>query len=77
MWKHIASNALTLFIVILIVAAGVLAWGQRQFSGPGPLADAICLEVPRGSNMRRVSESLLGKGAISNDSNHPMGAESG
>ena len=75
MWKHIASNALTLFILALVVIAGVIAWGQRQYSGPGPLTDAICVEVPRGSNMRTVSQSLLSNGAISNDSIFRLGAD--
>ena len=75
MWKHIASNALTLFILALVVIAGVIAWGQRQYSGPGPLTDAICVEVPRGSNMRTVSQNLLSNGAISNDSIFRLGAD--
>ena len=29
MWRSIASNALTLFIVVLVVAAGLLAWGRE------------------------------------------------
>ena len=29
MWRAIASNALTLFILLLVVAAGLLAWGRQ------------------------------------------------
>jgi UPF0755 protein len=75
MWKHIASNAMTLFIVALIAMASAIAWGQRQYAGPGPLQAAICVEVPSGSNMRRVSEDLLEKGAISNDSIFRVGSD--
>ena len=42
MWRNIASNFLTIAILILVAAAGAVAWGQRQYAGPGPLAEAIC-----------------------------------
>ena len=41
MWRSIASNALTLLVVVMIGLAGVLAWGQRAFVGTGPLAEAV------------------------------------
>ncbi len=66
MWRHIASNALTLFIVILLAVGGVIAWGKAQYSAPGPLETAICLRVKSGSNMTRVSEDLAARGAVSN-----------
>jgi UPF0755 protein len=75
MWKHIASNAMTLFILALIALASVIAWGQRQYAGPGPLEAAICVEVPSGTNMRRVSQDLLAQGAISNDSIFRVGSD--
>ena len=65
MWRNIASNALTLFVVILIAAGGVVAWGKNQFAAPGPLAEAICLRVETGSNMGRVSDILATQDAIS------------
>ncbi len=74
MWRHIASNALSLFIVILIVVGGMIAWGKTQYSQPGPLAEAICVRVKSGSNMSRVSEDLGGRGAITNPSIFRVGA---
>lgn len=65
MWRNIASNVLTLFILILIVGVGMIAWGKREFTQPGPLAQAVCLKVDRGSNFNRVSGSLSDMGAIS------------
>ncbi|WP_417277864.1 endolytic transglycosylase MltG [Celeribacter sp.] len=65
MWRSIASNALTLFIVALVALAGAVAWGKREFIAQGPLDQAICLRVPSGSTMRRVSENLADQGAIS------------
>ena len=49
MWRSVASNALTLFIVGLIAAAGTLAWGRKQFTGPGPLATSVCVKVEKGA----------------------------
>ncbi len=65
MWRHIASNALTLFVVILFVLGGVVLWGKQQYTAPGPLTEAICLKVARGENMKGVSEDLEAQGAIS------------
>ncbi len=75
MWKHIASNALTLFVVALFLLGGLLAWGQRQFTGEGPLEMAICLEVPRGGNIRGVAQSLDEQGAITSPAIFRMGAD--
>ena len=64
MWRHVASNALTLFIVILVAAGGIVAWGKKQYTAQGPLEQAICLRVERGSNMNKVSEKLAAMGAV-------------
>jgi UPF0755 protein len=65
MWRHIASNALTFFIVALFLIAGVVAWGGKQYEAAGPLTQAICLRVESGSNMKNVSNDLAQQNAIS------------
>ncbi|EKE72752.1 endolytic transglycosylase MltG [Celeribacter baekdonensis] len=75
MWRSIASNALTLLIVVLIAFAGVIAWGKREYTAAGPLEQAVCLRVPSGSTMRRVSDDLASKGAISYPSIFRIGAD--
>ncbi|MGB5558467.1 MAG: endolytic transglycosylase MltG [Paracoccaceae bacterium] len=75
MWRNIASNALTLFVVALIAVGGVIAWGKTQYSAKGPLEQAICLRVESGSNMRRVADDLAGQGAVSNPSIMRIGAD--
>ncbi|SLN45917.1 putative aminodeoxychorismate lyase [Aquimixticola soesokkakensis] len=75
MWRNIASNALTLFIVGLVVLAGVIAWGRSQYSSAGPLETAICLQVPAGGNMRGVSSDLAEQGAITSDTIFRVGAD--
>ncbi len=74
MWRHIASNALTLLVVILVIVVGVIAWGKTQYSSSGPLDEAICLRVKSGSNMSRVSEELAERGAVSNPAIFRIGA---
>lgn len=64
MWKHVASTALTLAIVALLGIAAAIGWGQRKFVAEGPLAQAICFQVPRGANMRSVADRLESDGAI-------------
>lgn len=75
MWRSIASNALTLLIVALAVAAGAIAWGKREYTAEGPLESAMCLRVPSGATMRRVSNNLAGQGAVSNASVFRIGAD--
>ncbi|MZR13345.1 endolytic transglycosylase MltG [Maritimibacter sp. DP07] len=75
MWKNIASNALSLSIIALVVIAGVIGWGKRQYEAEGPLETAICLRVEQGSNFTRVSEALETQGAIDSTAIFRMGAE--
>ncbi|SEW20769.1 UPF0755 protein [Aliiroseovarius sediminilitoris] len=75
MWRNIASNALSLFVVIMVVAIGMIAWGKSQYTSPGPLAEAICLRVEKGSNFSRVANKLTEQGAISNATIFRLGVE--
>ncbi|MEJ1997777.1 MAG: endolytic transglycosylase MltG [Maritimibacter sp.] len=74
MWRNIASTALSFFVVLLIAFGGLIAWGQKQYSAPGPLASAICLKVPSGSSFRTISKTLSAQGAVSSDSVLRIGA---
>lgn len=75
MWRHIASNALTFLIVGLFLMVGVVAWGTREYSAEGPLAAAICLEVPRGGSIGRLSDDLVEKNAIGSAFIFEIGAD--
>jgi UPF0755 protein len=65
MWRSIASNALTLFVLVLLAGAAVVAWGRREFSGAGPLQTAVCFKVERGANLSGVSDALAAEGVVS------------
>ena len=75
MWRSVASNALTLFIVILIAMAALVAWGRNEFFAAGPLAEPICLQVERGASLSSVSRNLEERGAISDARIFRVGAE--
>ena len=75
MWKSLAANGLSFLILALIALAGVIAWGQNQYTAEGPLDAAICLRVESGSNMRRVADDLAGQGAVTNAAIFRMGAD--
>ncbi|MCB6176978.1 endolytic transglycosylase MltG [Rhodobacter sp. Har01] len=75
MWRSVASNALTLFIVLLVAAAAVVAWGRNEFVKPGPLAEAICLQVERGASLAAVSRNLEKRGAVSDARIFRIGAD--
>jgi UPF0755 protein len=75
MWRSVASNALTLFIVILIAMAALVAWGRNEFFAAGPLAEPICLQVERGASLSSVSRNLEERGAITDARIFRIGAE--
>ena len=75
MGRSIASNALTLFIVLFLAVAGVIAWGQRSFREPGPLTQAICLRVEKGASVAAIGQDLKAKGAITNAFIFRLGAQ--
>ncbi len=75
MWRHVAANALTFFIVALFLVGGVVIWGSKQYAAPGPLAQAICLRVESGATMRAVSNDLAGQNAVSSPAIFRIGAD--
>lgn len=75
MWRSLASNTMTFLVVAAFVLGGVILWGQRQYSQPGPLAQAVCLKVDRGSTMTRVSRDLEQAGAVSSGSIFRIGVK--
>ncbi len=64
-WRNIASNFLTLAIVLLIAAAAAVAWAKHEFTGPGPSAVAQCVQIEPGASLNGVSARLQDQGAIS------------
>ncbi|MCB2110644.1 MAG: endolytic transglycosylase MltG [Rhodobacteraceae bacterium] len=75
MWRNIASNFLTITIVLLIGVAVLVAWARDQYDSAGPLAEAICLKVESGSTMRRVADDLASRGAVSSSYIFKVGAD--
>lgn len=75
MWRHIASNALTFLVVLVFLFGGVLIWAQNEYVSEGPLEQAICVQVDRGSNFRRVSDTLADDGAVSSAALLRIGAD--
>lgn len=75
MWRHIASNAFTFLMIGLFLMGGVIIWGKSQYTAEGPLEQAICVQVERGSNMRKVSRNLAEQGAVSSAAIFRVGAD--
>lgn len=75
MWRHVAANAITFLMVGLFLLGGVIIWGKAQYDAPGPLTQAVCVQVKSGSNMRRVSQDLEEQGAVSSASIFRIGAD--
>ncbi len=75
MWRSLASNMLTILMVGLFLMAGIVLWGQTQYKAEGPLAEAICVRVERGTNLSRVSRSLEDQGAVTSGAILRIGAD--
>ncbi|MFB9148178.1 endolytic transglycosylase MltG [Roseovarius ramblicola] len=75
MWRHIASNVITLLVVTVFLLGGVILWGQAQYTATGPLEEPICLRVPPGTTMRGVSRDLEQKGAVTSGAIFRIGAD--
>ena len=66
MYRHIAANALTLLIVATMAVGVLVLWAKTEFEKPSELAQAMCVTVPSGTNMTKVSENLQEQEAITN-----------
>jgi len=75
MWRHIASNVITLLVVMVFLLGGVILWGKAQYTATGPLKEAICLRVPTGTTMRGVSRDLEAEGAVTSGTILRVGAD--
>ncbi len=75
MWRHIASNALSFLVVAMFLVGGAIMWGTNSYSKAGPLEQAICLQVERGSNMRKVASDLQDAGAVSSARLYKIGSD--
>ncbi|GGL62357.1 endolytic transglycosylase MltG [Wenxinia marina] len=75
MWRHVASNALTFFVVVLFLVGGLITWGVGQYRAEGPLDAAICLNVPSNSSMRSVSAELAAQGAVTSPTVFRIGVD--
>lgn len=75
MWRALASNMLTLLIVGSFLLIGVITWGQRSFVDPGPLAEPVFFEVPRGASLTRVADDLEAQGVITSATIFRLGTQ--
>lgn len=73
MWRSIASATLNLFLIALLLVAGLIMWGQSEFRSQGPLAEGVCVDVSKGATLSTVADQLERKGAVSNASLFKIG----
>jgi UPF0755 protein len=64
MWRNIASNTLTIFVVSLFLLGGFMSLMKSRYYAPGPLAEAICVKVESGSSMSKIAAQLGDQGAV-------------
>ncbi len=64
-WRNFAAAVFMLAILVFGATIGLIEYGKRQFTMPGPLEQAIFFSIPKGATVDLVSNSLLEQGAIS------------
>lgn len=62
--RHLAANAITLCIVIGLLAAGAALYAIQSFSAPGPLAEPTRVTLERGDSLEAASRRLEEAGVI-------------
>ncbi|MEM6621582.1 MAG: endolytic transglycosylase MltG [Pseudomonadota bacterium] len=62
--RNIASNVLTILIVVGLVFVGALGLAKQEIVSPGPLREEVTVQVPRGASPRDISELLAEAGAL-------------
>ena len=72
--KHLAANAMTLLIVALVAAAGVVFWGVQKWEAAGPLTAPARFVVASGASLASASAALEEEGVITNASIFRIGA---
>ena len=72
--KHLAANAMTLLIVALVAAAGVVFWGMQKWEAAGPLQTPTRFTVASGASLASASAALEKQGVITNASIFRIGA---
>lgn len=72
--KSLAANAMTIVIVLGVVAAGAAFWAIGQFTGPGPLDEPKRVTLARGVSLTTASEALEEAGVISSAAIFRVGA---
>ncbi len=58
---------LTVAVLAVIAAGGLLYWGKLQFDSPGPLAETKNVIIPSGSGLSGIASVLEANGVISQD----------
>ncbi len=75
MFKHFAANAISLLVVLGIVAAGAVIYGVRSFSAPGPLTEPARISIVSGDTMAAASDRLQSAGIIESAMIFRLGAK--
>ena len=73
MWRSIASATLNLFLIALVLVAGLILWGRAEFTSQGPLAEGVCIDVGKGASLSAVADQLERKGAVASGSLFKIG----
>ncbi len=67
--KSVLARIATLVVLLVLaggIGLGILWYGDRQFNGPGPLAETKTVDIARGSGTSKIANTLEREGVISN-----------
>ncbi len=75
MWRNLASNLLSLLVLVMVVAAGAIAWAKHEYTSAGPSKVAACVQVAPGASLSAISEQLADQGVVSSSYIFRAGAD--
>ena len=66
--RRLVRIAGVVVLAAVLIAGGVIVWGYRSFTAPGPLAEERVVLVPKGAGLKRIAAILGDTGVIE----HPL-----
>ncbi|MEM9145790.1 MAG: endolytic transglycosylase MltG [Pseudomonadota bacterium] len=62
--RHVAANVISLLALAALVVAALSGVARDDYAAPGPLAEAVIVDVPRGASLREAADRLAAAGAL-------------
>lgn len=73
--RRLLGVILLLVVLAAALAGGAALWAWREWTGPGPLAEARTLVIPKGAGLKGIAEALAEAGVVRHARLFALGAK--